>query len=198
MLKKVLFVLSLVTVLCLLAACGENTLYAVRRVENTADRIGESVDVLEEQVERKAESLFAQQKPPVAEPPATEAPVAEPPVTDTPATESPVTDAPPQKEREQTPSTSATPTEGKSSKESSKTDASYSNGEKNLLTQEEALTLVLAHTGFSRDQVKGLHSEFDYDDRVPEYEVEFYKDGWEYEYEIHAETGSILSYNKDR
>ena len=43
-----------------------------------------------------------------------------------------------------------------------------------------------------------LRTEFDFDEGRPEYEVDFHHDGWEYDYEIHAETGKILSRDKDR
>ena len=55
----------------------------------------------------------------------------------------------------------------------------------------------MEHAGFTADQVKGLRTEFDQDDGIPEYSVEFYADGWEYDYEIHAETGKILEWDKD-
>ncbi len=40
--------------------------------------------------------------------------------------------------------------------------------------------------------------EPEYDDGVPEYEVDFHHGEWEYEYEIHAETGEILHSDKDQ
>jgi len=36
------------------------------------------------------------------------------------------------------------------------------------------------------------------DDGIPEYSVEFRHDGWEYDYEIHAQTGKILDWDKER
>ena len=63
------------------------------------------------------------------------------------------------------------------------------------LTQTEAEEIALLQAGFKADQVTGLHSEFDVDDGVPEYEVEFFRDGWEYDYTIHADTGEVLSYD---
>lgn len=65
------------------------------------------------------------------------------------------------------------------------------------LTTEQAKEIALKHAGLTADQVKGLRAEFDYDDRVPEYEVEFYHDGTEYDYEIHAETGEIIRVKKE-
>lgn len=65
------------------------------------------------------------------------------------------------------------------------------------LTPEEAEAIALAHAGFTAEQVKHLHTEYDWDDGAPEYEVQFRVDRWEYEYDIHAETGAIRSYDKD-
>lgn len=66
------------------------------------------------------------------------------------------------------------------------------------ITKEEAIDIALKDAGFTADQVNGLHAEFDYDDGRPEYEVEFRQGGYEYDYEIHAETGTILHRDKDR
>ena len=63
------------------------------------------------------------------------------------------------------------------------------------LTQTEAEEIALLQAGFKADQVTGLRSEFDVDDGIPEYEVEFFQDGWEYDYTIHADTGEVLSYD---
>lgn len=65
------------------------------------------------------------------------------------------------------------------------------------LSKEEAETIALKHAGFTKDQVSYLRAEYDRDDRVPEYDVEFHNGRWEYEYEIHADTGAILSFDKD-
>ena len=66
------------------------------------------------------------------------------------------------------------------------------------LTAADAQALAIAHAGLTADQVTRLHSEYDVDDGIPQYEIEFYHDGWEYEYEIHAETGEILRSEMDR
>ena len=66
-----------------------------------------------------------------------------------------------------------------------------------LLTPEEALQTALSHAGFTADQVRHLHTEYETDDRVPHYDVSFREGPWEYEYEIHAATGEILSFEKD-
>ena len=66
------------------------------------------------------------------------------------------------------------------------------------ITKEEAIAIALADAGFTEDQVTKLRTEFDYDDGRPEYEVDFHQGGFEYDYEIDAATGAILSRDKDR
>ena len=65
------------------------------------------------------------------------------------------------------------------------------------LSREEAIAIALKNAGLEESQVTRLKVEFDYDDGRPEYDVEFKHDGWEYEYEIHAESGKILRFDKD-
>ena len=66
------------------------------------------------------------------------------------------------------------------------------------LTIEQARDLALEQAGLSADQVTRLEVEYEIDDGVPRYEVSFHHDGWEYDYEYHAETGELLSYDKDK
>ena len=66
------------------------------------------------------------------------------------------------------------------------------------LTADEAKNIALNHAGLKSSQVKGLRAEYDVDDGIPEWDVEFYADGFEYDYEIHAESGKIRSWDKDR
>lgn len=66
-----------------------------------------------------------------------------------------------------------------------------------LLTKEDAEKIALEHAGFTADQVQQLRTELDYDRDRAEYEVDFRVDRWEYDYEIDAETGKILSFDKD-
>ena len=48
------------------------------------------------------------------------------------------------------------------------------------------------------EEVQRLRAEPELHDRVPHYDIEFHHGRLEYEYEIHAETGDILSHEKDR
>ena len=66
-----------------------------------------------------------------------------------------------------------------------------------LLTKEDAEDIALKHVGLARDQVKRLHTEYEIDDGISQYDVEFRQGDWEYEFEIHAESGKILSFDKD-
>lgn len=70
--------------------------------------------------------------------------------------------------------------------------------EKTYLSADEAKAIALKHAGLSAGQVKGLRAEFDRDDGKPVYEIEFRADGYEYDYEIHAESGRILEYDRER
>lgn len=65
------------------------------------------------------------------------------------------------------------------------------------LTLEEAQNIALKHAGFAADQVTALRAEYEIEHGVPLYDVEFRHGYWEYDYEIHADTGEILSYSKD-
>jgi hypothetical protein len=65
------------------------------------------------------------------------------------------------------------------------------------LTKGEAEAIALKHAGFTADQVKGLKTELDIDPGIAHYEVEFHVGQWEYDYDIHAETGAVLAFEKD-
>ena len=66
-----------------------------------------------------------------------------------------------------------------------------------LLTKEQTQQIALDYLGITQEQVSRLHVTFEIDDGIPQYDVEFYHGDWEYEFEIHAENGQILSYDKD-
>lgn len=67
------------------------------------------------------------------------------------------------------------------------------------LTKDEALEKALAHAHLKKDQVDYIKKvELDYEHGRKIYEVTFYKGGYEYEYDIDAETGKVLKFEKDR
>ena len=66
------------------------------------------------------------------------------------------------------------------------------------VTQKEAMAIALEHAGFDETQVKFLRAEFELEKTVvPHYDVSFLQGQWEYEYEIDAQTGEILSFERD-
>ena len=61
----------------------------------------------------------------------------------------------------------------------------------------KAKEIALDHAGLSSSQVTFVRAKLDWDDGRAEYEVEFYTNGKEYDYEIDALTGDIRSYDYD-
>ena len=66
------------------------------------------------------------------------------------------------------------------------------------LTQQEATAIALEHAALTESEITGLRVEYELDDGIGEWEVEFYAHGMEYDYEIHAETGMIRSWDQER
>lgn len=66
-----------------------------------------------------------------------------------------------------------------------------------VISAKEAQTIALDHAGYTDEQVTWLRTEYEIDDGRPQYEVHFHQGAWEYEYEIDAQTGAILSYDRD-
>lgn len=62
---------------------------------------------------------------------------------------------------------------------------------------DNAKSIAVSHAGFSVSDVSFSKAKLDKDDGQTVYEIEFYKDGYEYEYKIDAVTGSILEYDTD-
>ncbi|MCM1189925.1 MAG: PepSY domain-containing protein [bacterium] len=62
---------------------------------------------------------------------------------------------------------------------------------------EAAKTAALNHAGLTASQVTKLKAEYDIEDGVAVYEVEFEYNRYEYEYEIDAATGAVLKYDID-
>ena len=65
------------------------------------------------------------------------------------------------------------------------------------ISVDEAQKTALNHAGYTADQVTGLHTDYEIDDTIPKHDVKFYRERMEYEYEIHAETGEIISFEMD-
>ena len=83
-------------------------------------------------------------------------------------------------------------------KDSSKDNAQSSDStSSSKITLKEAKNIALKHAGLSSGNVSFVKAEKDYEDGVLVYEVEFYSGNTEYDYEIKAATGEILSFDKD-
>ena len=174
--KKQLTAAALILAL-LLTTAGCSTAHAVQKLDAAEDRIEDKLDAAEDKLE---DSLRAAVTPaPAATQPApTEEPAPPAPVETLPA---PAETLPAAAETlpapaETLPAAAADPQK---------------------LTREQAQKIALEHVGFTADQVTRLRTEYEIDDRIPQFDVEFHQGDWEYEFEIHAETGKILSYDKD-
>ncbi len=67
-----------------------------------------------------------------------------------------------------------------------------------LIGEERAKEIALKDAGVSADSVSYIWAHLDWDDGVADYDVEFYKDGVEYDYEVGAINGSILDQSMER
>ncbi len=67
----------------------------------------------------------------------------------------------------------------------------------NLISEAKAKTIALDHADISRSKATFIQVKLDWDDGRQVYEVEFYSGNKEYDYEIDAATGTILSYDYD-
>ena len=66
------------------------------------------------------------------------------------------------------------------------------------LSKDEALGKALHHVNLKKDDLDYVKKvELDYEDGRKVYEIEFYKGGIEYEFDVDAETGAIVDFEKD-
>ena len=66
------------------------------------------------------------------------------------------------------------------------------------ISQDEALAKALEHAGLKKDQVDFIKRiELDYERGRKVYEIKFYQGRLEYEYDVDAETGAIMKFEKD-
>lgn len=62
---------------------------------------------------------------------------------------------------------------------------------------DQAVQVALADAGVAMQDVAAIKSEFEWDDGLKKYEVEFYANNLEYSYEIDAETGRVIAFEID-
>lgn len=81
--------------------------------------------------------------------------------------------------------------------DASAADAQQSTASSGAIDEAQARSIALEHAGVAESDAKFYRVERDNDDGRAVYEVEFYSGNTEYDYEISAETGEILSYDSD-
>ncbi|WFA08162.1 PepSY domain-containing protein [Tissierella sp. Yu-01] len=67
--------------------------------------------------------------------------------------------------------------------------------ESKYISKDEAINIALKKIG-KKSTLLEIEEEFD--DNPPKYEIKIKKNKWEYEIEIHARTGAILDYEKEK
>ena len=65
------------------------------------------------------------------------------------------------------------------------------------ITKAKAKSIALKHAGVSASKATFVTAKLDYEDGQQVYEIEFYSGNTEYDYEILASNGKIISYDKD-
>ncbi|EFB77627.1 PepSY domain-containing protein [Subdoligranulum variabile] len=65
------------------------------------------------------------------------------------------------------------------------------------ISEDAAKATALEHAGLAEADLQAVRIKLDYDDGRAVYDVEFLKDTAEYDYELDATTGEILSYDYD-
>lgn len=66
-----------------------------------------------------------------------------------------------------------------------------------VITLEQAKEIALNHAGLTADAAYFEKAELDYDNGIRAYELEFKSGGYEYEYDINAQTGDIVKNKKE-
>ena len=78
-----------------------------------------------------------------------------------------------------------------------KTTQSSSSATESLIGEEKAKGIAFKNAGVAASNAKNVSVKLDNDDGAVKYEVEFDYDKWEYEYDINAYTGAVISSDKD-
>ncbi len=76
--------------------------------------------------------------------------------------------------------------------------SSQDNKNDNILTEKKAKEIAFQQAGVAEDEAEYVKVELDFENGVQVYEISFDSGSYEYEYEIGAESGEVLHYEKDR
>lgn len=88
-------------------------------------------------------------------------------------------------------------TQQQATKENKSVTPNNQNSNNSKITVEKAKEISLKHANLKDNQVVFDKTEMDYDNGVQVYDIEFHYNNVEYNYEIDASTGNILSYSQD-
>lgn len=65
------------------------------------------------------------------------------------------------------------------------------------ITADDAKATALKHAGLTESDVTNITVDLDRDDGILKYEIDFYSGGIEYDYDVNAETGYVISADKE-
>ena len=65
------------------------------------------------------------------------------------------------------------------------------------ISVDKAKEIALSHAGLSADQVTFVQANMDFDDGIQKYDIKFYCNGQEYDYEINSFNGQIIQFDYD-
>ena len=65
------------------------------------------------------------------------------------------------------------------------------------ISLDKAKEIALSHAGLSADQVTFVQANMDFDDGIQKYDIKFYCNGQEYDYEINSSNGQIVQFDYD-
>lgn len=65
------------------------------------------------------------------------------------------------------------------------------------ISLDKAKEIALSHAGLSADQVTFVQANMDFDDGIQKYDIKFYCNGQEYDYEINSFNGQIIQFDYD-
>ena len=91
-------------------------------------------------------------------------------------------------------------TNDNSNNNNSNTNGSSNNGNNATTASiplDEAKNIALTNANLTEDAVQFLRTEQEYDDGVLVYEIDFTHGDYEYDYKINANTGEVVSYDRD-
>lgn len=77
------------------------------------------------------------------------------------------------------------------------TNNSQTTNETSKISTEQAKEIALKHVNLTTNEVIFAKVELDFDDGIQKYEVKFYNNNIEYEYDIDANTGEIVSCERE-